>query len=68
MNDKNADLAPEAMIQRFCSEGGEWYTFDTSAPEAIGLVEGSIIDEAERYGSDKGEWCTIHQSMKCIVK
>jgi hypothetical protein len=56
------------MLQWFLSEGSESCTFDTSALEAMGLDEGSIIVEAERSSSNEAEWCTVHPSMKCIAK
>jgi hypothetical protein len=44
LNEKNDELVKEAMIERFNSEGAKWCTFDTSAPEAVDLDEGSRSD------------------------
>jgi hypothetical protein len=48
------------LLQRLCSnifwnEEAEWFSFDASSPDDVGLEEGSLVEDAEFPGNDKGK-------------
>jgi hypothetical protein len=55
-------FVPETMSQHFWNEEAEWFSFDTSFPEDVGLEEGSLIEEAKFSGSDESKWCITYLS------
>jgi hypothetical protein len=47
----------------FWNEEAEWFSFDASYPDNVGLYEGSLVEDAQFPGSDEGKWCTTYVSV-----
>jgi hypothetical protein len=54
MNAKIDAFVLEAMFQHFWNEEAEWFSFDASSPDDVGLEEGSLVEEVELPRSDEG--------------
>jgi hypothetical protein len=50
------------MSQHFRNEEAEWFSFDPSYPEDVGLEEGYLIEESELSGSDESKWWITYLS------